>query len=169
MLRDLIYFASTLQTFIVEKSGEIVLVNPDDYRFVLRKPDVQLTIVGRFAVKNSDQQQIAVTIHHQAPRTTANTSLRGTSADQAKLTFFGRIIIDPDCPHTNSFLEERILLLSPQARGETIPELEILSNDVKCSHAATLSTIDENQLFYLQSRGITKTKAEKLLVDSFLS
>lgn len=158
-----------MQTFTVEKSGEIVLVNPDDYQFILSKPDVQVTIIGRFAVKNSDQQQIAVTIYHKAPRTSANTSLRGTSADQAKLTFFGRIIIDPDCPQTNSFLEERILLLSPQARGETIPELEILSNDVKCSHAATISTLDENQTFYLQSRGLSSKKAEKMLIDGFLA
>lgn len=158
-----------MQEIVVVKSDKIVISEPGEYRIILSKPDVGVTVVGRFAVSKSEQQQIAVTIHHQAPRTSANTSLRGTSADQAKLTFFGRIIIAPDCPQTNSFLEERILLLSSQARGETIPELEILSNDVKCSHAATLSTIDENQLFYLQSRGLSLKKAEKMLVNSFLA
>lgn len=158
-----------MQEIVVIKSDKVVISEPGEYRFILSESDVELIVVGRFSVTKSEQQKIAVTIHHQAPRTTANTSLRGTSVDQAKLTFFGRIIIDPDCPQTNSFLEERILLLSPQARGETIPELEILSNDVKCSHAATLSTIDENQLFYLQSRGLSSKKAEKMLIDGFLA
>ena len=159
----------TLKNSVISSSCLITLDKVGAYTFYLNQPDIEVTIAGRFSLSGNDQEKIEVTIHHQAPRTVAHTSLRGTSSDQAKLTFFGRIIIDSDCPQTNSFLEERILLLSPNARGETIPELEILSDDVKCSHAATISTIDPDQLFYLQSRGLTYKQAEKMLVASFLS
>ncbi|MBP9781237.1 SufD family Fe-S cluster assembly protein [Candidatus Woesebacteria bacterium] len=153
---------------IVSDSMVLELSEVGEYIIELAKPDVEISINGRFVASGIDQKQLRVTIHHRAPRTVARTSLRGTSNDQAKLSFFGRIIIDPNCPQTNSFLEERILLLSPNARGETVPELEILSDDVKCSHAATISTIDPEQLFYLQSRGLTFDQAEKMLVASFL-
>jgi len=157
-----------LQEILLKQSRDILITETDSYVLYLLEPDIVVTIAGRFVASGTEQKQVKVTIHHRAPRTVAHTSLRGTSSDTAKLTFFGRIIIDPDCPQTNSFLEERILLLSPNARGETVPELEILSDDVKCSHAATISTIDPEQLFYLQSRGLTLEQAEKMLVDSFL-
>lgn len=157
-----------MQEIILTQSEEVVVSKIGSYAFSLIQPDIVVTIRGRFVLSGSDQEKVEITIHHMAPRTVARTSLRGTSSDTAKLTFFGRIIIDPDCPQTNSFLEERILLLSPNARGETVPELEILSDDVKCSHAATISTIDPEQLFYLQSRGLTFDQAEKMLVASFL-
>ncbi len=152
----------------ISKSGSVDVSKPGEYHIHLIRSDIEVVISGRIIASGTDQKQVCVTIHHQAPRTVAHTSLRGTSSDTAKLTFFGRIVIDPNCPQTNSFLEERILLLSPNARGETIPELEILSDDVKCSHAATISTIDPEQLFYLQSRGLTFDQAEKMLVASFL-
>jgi len=157
-----------LQEILLKQSRDILITETDSYVLYLLEPDIVVTIAGRFVASGTEQKQVKVTIHHRAPRTVAHTSLRGTSSDQAKLTFFGRIIIDPNCPQTNSFLEERILLLSPNARGETVPELEILSDDVKCSHAATISTIDPEQLFYLQSRGLPFDQAEKMLVTSFL-
>lgn len=146
-----------------------MLTNPGEYLVELTKPNVEVSITGRWEATGSDQAEVKLTIHHRAPRTVARTSLRGTSTDRAKLTLFGRIIIDPKCPQSNSFLEERILLLSPNARGEAVPELEILTDDVKCSHAASISSLDKNQLFYLQSRGLKTKQAEKLLVESFLS
>lgn len=157
-----------MQEILLKQSRDILITETDSYVLYLLEPDIVVTIAGRFVASGTEQKQVKVTIHHRAPRTVAHTSLRGTSSDQAKLTFFGRIIIDPNCPQTNSFLEERILLLSPNARGETVPELEILSDDVKCSHAATISTIDPEQLFYLQSRGLPFDQAEKMLVTSFL-
>lgn len=163
----MVYF-TRLQAIILKRSQVVDISEIGSYVFSLVEPDIEVSISGRFVVSGSDKEKVEVIIHHKAPRTVARTSLRGTSSDTAKLTFFGRIIIDPDCPQTNSFLEERILLLSPNARGETVPELEILSDDVKCSHAATISTIDPEQLFYLQSRGLTFDQAEKMLVASFL-
>ena len=68
----------------------------------------------------------------------------------------------------NSFLTEKILLLSDEARAEAVPDLEIESDDVKCSHAATISKIPEEQLFYLMSRGLSKFEGESMIVEGFL-
>jgi Fe-S cluster assembly scaffold protein SufB len=91
------------------------------------------------------------------------------ATDQAQIKFVGRIIIDKDCGDSNSFLTERILLLSDQAKAEAVPDLEIKTDDVKCSHAASISRIPEEHLFYLMSRGLQRSAAEQMVVDGFLS
>lgn len=134
----------------------------------LTKPGEEVEISGVFQTKNDEQVEVEVIIHHQAPNTQANTTLKGVARDSSQLKFVGRIIIDKNCGNSNSFLTERILLLSDQARAEAIPDLEILSDDVKCSHAASISNIPEEQLFYLMSRGVEKKEAEELIVEGFL-
>lgn len=148
---------------------EFHLKRPGEYHFELIEPGATLKLIGRFQVKDQREEVVRVTVRHRAPGTVAQTSLRGTSADRAKLTLFGRIVIEPDCPGSQSFLEERLLLLSPWARGESVPELEIKTDDVRCSHAASMSALEPMQVFYLQSRGLSLPQAEKLLVEAFLA
>ena len=78
------------------------------------------------------------------------------------------IKVDPGAQRTDAFQESRNLLLSDGAHADAIPGLEIEANDVRCTHAATVASIDEDQLFYLQSRGLTRAEAERLLVGGFL-
>ena len=75
--------------------------------------------------------------------------------------------MDANAQNTDSFQTNRNLLLSGDAEADSLPGLEILANEVKCSHGATTSKIDEQELFYLQSRGISKTLAEKLIILGF--
>jgi Fe-S cluster assembly protein SufD len=75
--------------------------------------------------------------------------------------------VDPKAQNTDSFQTNRNLLLSKEAEADSLPGLEILANEVKCSHGATTSKIDDQELFYLQSRGISKSIAEKLIVLGF--
>lgn len=128
----------------------------------------QVTIVGSFALQPNELQQYQVIIHHLAPRTTAQTKLLGTVRANGFLRLKGQIIIDADCHDCQSFLTERVLLLSPTARAEVIPDLEILNNEVRCSHAASITRIPESQLFYLQSRGLSHSSAENMIADGFL-
>ena len=153
----------------ITASQRVTLSEPGEYEFFLTKPGAELFIVGSLQATGSQRLVIRVTIHHQAAHTLAKTELRGVVADSAFLSFWGKIKIDPNCPGANSFLTERILLLSPEARAEAVPELEILTDDVKCSHAASISSIPEEQLFYLMSRGVSRKEAEKLLVTGFLA
>ena len=78
------------------------------------------------------------------------------------------IKVDPGAQRTDAFQESRNLLLTDGAHADAIPGLEIEANDVRCTHAATVARLDEDQLFYLQSRGLTRAEAERLLVGGFL-
>ena len=156
---------------------KINITQPGKHVIELKKPGEEVVIIGIFETKDQEQASVEVIIHHQAPRTKAVTTLKGVVRDQSYLKLSGRIIIDPHGDRatplsggsqSSSFLTERILLLSDQARAEAVPDLEILTDDVVCSHAVSLSRPDERQLFYLMSRGLSKKKAEKLIVDGFL-
>lgn len=147
---------------------KIELKKPGKHVIELKKPGEEVEIVGTFETQGTDRVSVEVIIHHQAPRTQATTTLKGVAKDQSHLKFAGRIVIDPDCGQSNSFLTERILLLSDQAHAEAIPDLEILTDDVKCSHAASISNISDEHLFYLMSRGLNKKQAEKLIISGFL-
>ncbi len=147
---------------------KIELTKPGKHVIELTKPGEEVEIMGVFQTKHKEQLEVEVIIHHQAPRTQANTTLKGVARDKSQLKFKGRIVIDKNCGQSNSFLTERILLLSDQARAEAIPDLEILTDDDQCSHAASISNLNEKQLFYLMSRGLSRKQAEKLIVEGFL-
>jgi Fe-S cluster assembly protein SufD len=148
------------KTITIEQSG--------DYLVELIGEGAEVEILGSFLTEKKDNVDINITIHHKAKHTLANTTLRGVARDESKIRFFGRIVIDPDCGASNSFLTERVLLLSDRATAEAVPELEILTDDVKCSHAASITQIPESQIFYLMSRGVPKNQAEDLIIDGFL-
>lgn len=150
------------------KTELIKLDQPGEYHVELVGSGAHADIQGSFLAQGKDEVEINLYIVHKAPHTSAQTMMKGVALDQARVRFFGRIMIEPGCPDTQSFLEERILLLSDQAKAEAVPELEILSDDVKCSHAASISRIPVEHLFYLQSRGISAKAAEQLIVDGFL-
>lgn len=138
------------------------------YRVVLEVPGAEAEILGSFEGTGHQKIDVTVIIHHRAPHTQAQTTLKGVGRDSSKIRFVGRIIIDPECGDSHSFLTERILLLSDTATAETVPDLEILTDDVSCSHAASVSRISEEHLFYLMSRGISRATAQKMIVDGFL-
>jgi len=89
--------------------------------------------------------------------------------DGGNIKLKGKILIQKDAVGANAFLRFKVLLLGETARAEVDPELEILTNDVKASHAASVGQVDSEQLFYLMSRGFDKQKAVKLIVEAFLA
>jgi Fe-S cluster assembly protein SufD len=147
----------------------ITLTQSGRYQYVLSHDGEELSIIGRFALKGKDHLDLDLTIIHKAPNTKARTSIKATVDDQAKVIIKGKIIVRKSAINTNSFLEERVLLLSPKATAEAVPDLEIDTNEVACSHAATIGEIDERQLFYLTARGIPEVKAKRLIGDAFLT
>lgn len=151
-----------------DKHEKIQIKKPGDYVIELLDEGAEVEISGVFEASGSESKEVSVTIVHKAGHTRADTTLKGVARDKGFIKFVGRIIIDKGCPDTNSFLTEKILLLSDQARAEAVPDLEIESDDVKCSHAATISNLDEEQIFYLMSRGLSRPQAEEMLVEGFL-
>lgn len=104
---------------------------------------------------------------HQSPYASSDLLFKGTVKDQARTVYSGTIVVAPKAHGTDAYQANRNLSLSPKARVDTIPKLEIEANDVRCTHGATISQIEEEYIFYLMSRGINRTEAEKLIVDGF--
>jgi len=104
---------------------------------------------------------------HIAPHTTSDFAFKGALRDQATTVWRGMIRVEQEAQKTNAYQENRNLLLSDQAHADSIPGLEILANDVRCTHGATLGRIDRDELFYLMTRGLTRAEAERLIVRGF--
>jgi Fe-S cluster assembly protein SufD len=104
---------------------------------------------------------------HDAPHTTSDLLFKGAVQDHAASVYTGLIKIREHARGTNAFQTNRNLTLSEGAWAESVPNLDIRTNDVKCSHASTVGPIDEDQRFYLESRGIRPEVAERLVVLGF--
>ncbi|MSO57810.1 MAG: Fe-S cluster assembly protein SufD [Thermoleophilia bacterium] len=104
---------------------------------------------------------------HAAPDTTSDFAFKGALRDTARTVWRGMIRVEPGAQKTNAYQENRNLLLSKTAVANSIPGLEILANDVRCTHGATLSQVDREQLFYAMARGLPRAEAERLIVRGF--
>ena len=104
---------------------------------------------------------------HQAPHTTSDFAFKGALRDTSTAVWRGMIRVEPDAQKTNAYQENRNLMLSPTTHAVPIPGLEILANDVRCTHGATVSRVDSDQLFYAMARGLTQADAERLILRGF--
>ena len=104
---------------------------------------------------------------HAAPDTTSNLLYKGAVGDSARSVYTGLIRVRPNARGTNAFQTNRNLKLSNDAWAESVPNLEIENNDVRCSHASAVGPVDPDQVFYLESRGVPTPVAERLIVTGF--
>jgi Fe-S cluster assembly protein SufD len=135
---------------------------------------------SRLAGESSESNQLAVYFgddtqmldfrtlqDHDAPWTRSDLLFKGAVEDDARSVYSGLVHIRPEANRARAFQTNRNLVLTEGARAESIPNLEIEANDVQCSHASTVGPIDEEQLYYLESRGIPPAEAERLIVLGF--
>ena len=106
---------------------------------------------------------------HVAPNTTSDLLYKGVMKDKARLVFAGLIRADYGAQKTNAFQLNRNLLLNEGARADSMPKLEIMANDLRCTHGASTSRLNEDQIFYLMSRALPRSVAVRMMVDGFLS
>jgi Fe-S cluster assembly protein SufD len=104
---------------------------------------------------------------HIAPNTTSDFAFKGALRDRSTAVWRGMIRVEPDAQKTNAYQENRNLMLSPTTHAVPIPGLEIMANDVRCTHGATVGRVDREQLFYLMARGLSRSEAERLIVRGF--
>jgi Fe-S cluster assembly protein SufD len=104
---------------------------------------------------------------HLAPNTTSDFAFKGVLRDKARAVWRGMIRVAKDAQKTNAYQENRNLLLSPDAHADSIPGLEIEANDVRCTHGATVSQVNRDELFYCMARGLSRSEAELLIVRGF--
>jgi len=105
--------------------------------------------------------------NHISPYATSDLLFKGAIKDRSRSVYSGVIKVWPGAHRTDAYQANRNLILDSTARADSIPNLEIGANDVRCTHGATVAQIEEEYVFYLMSRGITRTEAEKLIVDGF--
>jgi Fe-S cluster assembly protein SufD len=104
---------------------------------------------------------------HAAPNTESDFAFKGALRDASTAVWRGMIRVEPDAQKTNAYQENRNLILSNEAHADSIPGLEILANDVRCTHGATSSPVDRDELFYCMARGMSRGDAERLIVRGF--
>jgi Fe-S cluster assembly protein SufD len=124
-------------------------------------------LVGVFFTDHDQRYSINTLSDHASTATNAETLVKGVLTDESRVEFIGMIRVQPKAQQTASFLSDHTLLLSDKCRAESIPSLEIGANEVSASHGATTGKIDEEQLFYLMVRGISREEAERIIVQGF--
>ncbi len=158
----------------VETKANITIVN---YIQKVKKMDtkVQIDLIGSgaeanvyyaFHGKNNDKHIFDITMYHQAKNTKGDILIKGVYEKKSLGKFVGLIKIDKKAQGTNSYFTDNVLLLD-QGMAVSVPNLEIEANEVKASHSSTTGRINEDQLFYLTSRGVSKFQARKMIINGF--
>lgn len=136
---------------------------------LLDKKDQARGLFISFIGHKKEHFQLNTIIQHLVADTQARVVVRGVLYEQSSATVEGIIKIDPEAQQTDSFLEQKILLIGEKSWATAEPKLEIKANQVKASHAATVGRLDLLQIFYLQSRGLSYNQAIETLVAGFLN
>ena len=124
-------------------------------------------ILGIVIGAGTEQINLHTFQNHEAPHTRSNLLIKSALTDRSLLNYEGIIKVNKGAQLTDAYQRNENLLLSAEAKAETKPALEILANDVRCTHSATVGKIDADQLFYLESRGLHTSQAKTLIVTGF--
>jgi Fe-S cluster assembly protein SufD len=131
-------------------------------------PDARADLDGLYLPGGRQRHDNLVTVDHSSSGCTSSQRYRGVVGGEARGSFGGHIIVRPDTTATDARQSNRNLVLSRTAQADTRPWLEILADDVACSHGATVGRLDDDALFYLRSRGIPRAEARAMLVQGFV-
>jgi Fe-S cluster assembly protein SufD len=133
----------------------------------LAGPGATSRVTGAYFADGTQHLDYDTFQEHIAPSTTSDFAFKGALRDTARAVWRGMIRVEEGAQKTNAYQENRNLLLSKTAHADSIPGLEIMANDVRCTHGATLGQVDGEQLFYLMTRGLSRSEAERLIVRGF--
>jgi Fe-S cluster assembly protein SufD len=134
---------------------------------MLRQPGAEATVTGLYLPEGRQHIAFDTLQDHVAPGCLSDLLYQGALLGKSRSVYEGTIRAWPGAQKTNAYQSNRNLLLSRKARADTLPQLEIEANDLRCTHGATVSPVDENQVFYLMSRGIPRDEAVRLIVEGF--
>jgi Fe-S cluster assembly protein SufD len=138
-----------------------------DIHVAIEGEGAHCAVNGAYLLRGDQEATLATVIDHGAPGGTTREVFKGVVEERAHGVFLGKIAVRPGADKTDAHQLNRNLLLGPRAAVDTKPELEILADDVKCSHGATVGDLDETALFYLLSRGIDEITARRMLIEAF--
>ncbi len=143
------------------KKGKVRIQND------LAGPGATSRVTGAYFADGDQHLDYDTFQEHIAPRTESDFAFKGALRDRASTVWRGMIRVENEAQQTNAYQENRNLMLSPKAHADSIPGLEILANDVRCTHGSTTGQVDREQLFYLMARGLSRQEAERIIVRGF--
>lgn len=129
----------------------------------------EANLYGAYVCGGEEKVKIAVDMHHDLPHCNSRQLFKGIAGGTSKVDFYGKIVVAQDAQKTEAYQENHNILLSDGAKVDTKPQLEIYADDVKCSHGATIGRLNEEEQFYMRSRGISLEDAKVLQMISFIS
>ncbi len=156
--------ASRVNTFTFSMDGQLIRNNLE---IALDGEGCESHFFGLYLLEKNTMADNHTVVDHRKPNSFSNELYKGIMDGNSKGIFNGKIYVRPHAQKTNAFQTNRNILLSDTATINTKPQLEIWADDVKCSHGCTSGQLDEEALFYLQSRGISKVSAQALLLYAF--
>jgi Fe-S cluster assembly protein SufD len=156
--------SSRVDTFTLTLNGQIVRNN---FAITIAGEKCESHFNGLYMLNGNTLADNHTVVDHQKPNSFSNELYKGVLDGNAKGVFNGKIFVRPQAQKTNAFQSNRNISLSPNAAINTKPQLEIWADDVKCSHGCTIGQLDEEALFYLQSRGIDKVTAQGMMLYAF--
>jgi Fe-S cluster assembly protein SufD len=133
----------------------------------LAGPGATSRVTGAYFADGDQHLDYDTFQEHIAPNTESDFAFKGALRESASAVWRGMIRVEEQAQKTNAYQENRNLLLSDKAHADSIPGLEIMANDVRCTHGATLGRINREELFYLMARGLSRAEAERLIVRGF--
>ncbi len=157
---------ATLNSLVVGLGGGLVKV---DVESQLEGPGASSEMLGLYFGAGRQHFDFHTLQEHQAPHTLSDLLYKGAVTDQARSVFAGLIHVDRGAQKTNAFQANRNLILSDAARSDSIPKLEILANDLRCTHGSATSRLNEEHIFYLMSRGLSRAQATRMIVEGFFA
>lgn len=150
---------------IVWIDGKQTVINVDAQ---LQEEGANLHIIGIFLGTKNNAIVFNTNVVHKAPHTKSLTTIRGVFLNRASFDNDGLIRINRGAKNADGYFASKILLFD-DAKGRSVPSLEIDENELKAGHASTIGRPDEEQLFYMRSRGISEKEAEKLIITGFFT
>jgi Fe-S cluster assembly protein SufD len=138
-----------------------------DIRCRLRAPGAHVDMLGLYIGEREQHFDHETLQDHIAPHASSNLLFKGAITDRSRSVFRGLIRVHPKAQRTDAYQTNRNLILSNEARADSLPNLEIAADDVRCSHAATIGQLDVEEIFYLQSRGLPRMEAVRLVIFGF--
>ena len=157
---------SVVQTYTFTLEGKIIRNN---LNYILQEENCEAHMFGLYVAREEGHIDNHTSVDHKVANCYSNEIYKGILDDNSKGVFNGKIFVRQDAQKTNAFQTNKNILLTDTASINTKPQLEIWADDVSCSHGCTTGQLDEEQLFYLRSRGISKSSAKAMLLHAFVN
>ncbi|OGK17295.1 hypothetical protein A2774_03775 [Candidatus Roizmanbacteria bacterium RIFCSPHIGHO2_01_FULL_39_12c] len=156
--------------YIFNKPGKYIVYFKNlsgKFEFELKAAGIDLDIFGLFIGKGKDKFEVETIQKHSAPESTSNLLIKGVFYDEAKFIYQGLIRIEKQAQKTHAYQKNQNLIMSDKCFVDSRPFLEILANDVFCTHGSTTGRLNEEQIYYLQTRHLDYNSAQGLLIGGF--